>query len=86
MTAIHPSTTAPTPGLPALGAVTDRVALVTGGTRGIGAAISRRLIAAGAHIAAGHWSKTGQAEIFAKEFETEYIGGGQGIAAVFEGM
>ena len=32
-----------------------RVALVTGGTRGIGAAICRRLAAGGAAIAAGYW-------------------------------
>src|SRR5271165_3727622 len=32
-----------------------RVALVTGGTRGIGAAISRGLAAHGASVAAGYW-------------------------------
>jgi acetoacetyl-CoA reductase len=37
------------------GPVQDRVALVTGGTRGIGAAIGRELAGAGAHVAAGYW-------------------------------
>jgi NAD(P)-dependent dehydrogenase (short-subunit alcohol dehydrogenase family) len=39
-----------------------RVALVTGGTRGIGAAISKRLAAVGACVAAGYWHDAEAAE------------------------
>jgi acetoacetyl-CoA reductase len=40
---------------PRPGQVRGRVALVTGGTRGIGAATCRELADQGAHIAAGYW-------------------------------
>ncbi len=45
----------------------DRVALVTGGTRGIGAAISRRLADDGTRVAAVYNRNTDAAESFAKE-------------------
>ena len=47
-----------------LGKVSDRVAMVTGGTRGIGAAICRQLADAGAEIAAGYWRDHEAAEKF----------------------
>jgi len=44
--------------------VDGRIALVTGGTRGIGAAISRALAAQGASVAAGYWHHQEGAEKF----------------------
>ena len=46
------------------GMVQGRVALVTGGTRGIGAAICRELADQGAHVAAGFWHDHEAAEKF----------------------
>jgi NAD(P)-dependent dehydrogenase (short-subunit alcohol dehydrogenase family) len=52
---------------PAPGSLRGRVALVTGGTRGIGAAISRNLGMAGATVAAGYNTNRKQADAFLAE-------------------
>ncbi|MEP7035685.1 MAG: 3-oxoacyl-ACP reductase FabG [Dermatophilaceae bacterium] len=51
-----------------------RVALVTGGTRGIGAAVCRSLAAQGATVAAGYSVDTSKAEQFLGEFKAEFAG------------
>ncbi|HYH26350.1 MAG TPA: 3-oxoacyl-ACP reductase family protein [Blastococcus sp.] len=49
-----------------------RVAFVTGGTRGIGAAICRSLASQGADVAAGYSGNQEAAEKFAKEFTSAF--------------
>ena len=54
-----------------------RVALVTGGTRGIGAAICRSLASQGASVAAGYSRDRDRADLFVKEFERDFEGPGR---------
>ena len=54
-----------------------RVALVTGGTRGIGAAICQSLASQGASVAAGYSVNTPRAEQFLGELEELFAGPGR---------
>jgi len=52
--------------------VRDRIALVTGGTRGIGEAISRRLAQRGAHVAVGYARGDDRAHEFQIQMKTDF--------------
>jgi 3-oxoacyl-[acyl-carrier protein] reductase len=56
---------------------------VTGGTRGIGAAICRSLASQGASVAAGYSGNTQRAEEFLKQFEADF--GGESRATLHQG-
>jgi acetoacetyl-CoA reductase/3-oxoacyl-[acyl-carrier protein] reductase len=65
------------------GKLTGRVALVTGGTRGIGAAICGSLADQGASVAAGYSGDAARAASFAKDITDKY--GGSVRATVHQG-
>ena len=62
------------PQQPRPGQVQGRVALVTGGTRGIGAATCRDLADQGAHIAAGYWCGDEDVEKFVAGMTADFPG------------
>lgn len=72
MTTTAPSTTSPATPTVAGEKLAGRVAMVTGGTRGIGSAISASLASQGAAIAAGYSGNLARAEQFKTEFGEQF--------------
>ena len=68
------TTTQPHGGDTRAGSLAGRVALVTGGTAGIGGAISQNLAQAGAGIAAGYWHSSERARKFAAAAAEQFPG------------